>query len=152
MRRSPAAARSPRGGTPGPTRTGRSRTRRSKRWEPACTRRSDPPSSCGGTGTWAQATTASSQAGSHRLDLRSEEHTSELQSRGHLVYRLLLEKKKTARITALASMLLPSRVELPNGQNDHDGSHSLLRRIGVVCSASYQGVLRWTSAEVSGIV
>src|SRR6266508_3526481 len=25
---------------------------------------------------------------------RSEEHTSELQSRGHLVYRLLLEKKK----------------------------------------------------------
>src|SRR5207253_9567486 len=27
---------------------------------------------------------------------RSEEHTSELQSRGHLVCRLLLEKKKTA--------------------------------------------------------
>src|SRR5690625_478485 len=27
------------------------------------------------------------------LDLRSEEHTSELQSRGHLVCRLLLEKK-----------------------------------------------------------
>src|SRR5437660_8846870 len=36
---------------------------------------------------------------------RSEEHTSELQSRGHLVCRLLLEKKKkkrtrTKRITA----------------------------------------------------
>src|SRR5439155_20741237 len=29
----------------------------------------------------------------HRAD-RSEEHTSELQSRGHLVCRLLLEKKK----------------------------------------------------------
>src|SRR5439155_6379310 len=29
-----------------------------------------------------------------RRDLRSEEHTSELQSRGHLVCRLLLEKKK----------------------------------------------------------
>src|SRR5690625_5787625 len=29
-----------------------------------------------------------------RLALRSEEHTSELQSRGHLVCRLLLEKKK----------------------------------------------------------
>src|SRR5690625_2967297 len=29
--------------------------------------------------------------------LRSEEHTSELQSRGHLVCRLLLEKKKTIR-------------------------------------------------------
>src|SRR5437660_3065255 len=28
-------------------------------------------------------------------ELRSEEHTSELQSRGHLVCRLLLEKKKT---------------------------------------------------------
>src|SRR5690625_6537255 len=30
---------------------------------------------------------------SHRM--RSEEHTSELQSRGHLVCRLLLEKKNT---------------------------------------------------------
>src|SRR2546422_6467522 len=30
----------------------------------------------------------------HRADLRSEEHTSELQSRLHLVCRLLLEKKK----------------------------------------------------------
>src|SRR2546429_5853412 len=30
-----------------------------------------------------------------RADLRSEEHTSELQSRLHLVCRLLLEKKKT---------------------------------------------------------
>src|SRR5439155_21700447 len=29
--------------------------------------------------------------------VRSEEHTSELQSRGHLVCRLLLEKKKHAR-------------------------------------------------------
>src|SRR5690625_7895184 len=29
--------------------------------------------------------------------VRSEEHTSELQSRGHLVCRLLLEKKKTTR-------------------------------------------------------
>src|SRR5690625_7049054 len=31
--------------------------------------------------------------GSRRM-IRSEEHTSELQSRGHLVCRLLLEKKK----------------------------------------------------------
>src|SRR5690625_7123360 len=30
-------------------------------------------------------------------DRRSEEHTSELQSRGHLVCRLLLEKKKKKR-------------------------------------------------------
>src|SRR2546429_5451238 len=52
---------------------------------------------------------------------RSEEHTSELQSRLHLVCRLLLEKKKNERVHtardlrfALASMLhtrdsLPSR-------------------------------------------
>src|SRR5207253_9521355 len=31
---------------------------------------------------------------SPHLTIRSEEHTSELQSRGHLVCRLLLEKKK----------------------------------------------------------
>src|SRR5690625_6070229 len=31
-----------------------------------------------------------------RQHSRSEEHTSELQSRGHLVCRLLLEKKKTS--------------------------------------------------------
>src|SRR5690625_5164141 len=30
-------------------------------------------------------------------DVRSEEHTSELQSRGHLVCRLLLEKKKPCK-------------------------------------------------------
>src|SRR5258707_12543225 len=35
------------------------------------------------------------QAGtSHQINLRSEEHTSELQSRQYLVCRLLLEKKK----------------------------------------------------------
>src|SRR5690625_5656121 len=34
-----------------------------------------------------------SRMGKH-IDPRSEEHTSELQSRGHLVCRLLLEKKK----------------------------------------------------------
>src|SRR5437660_8288516 len=34
------------------------------------------------------------RTGGRRSQLRSEEHTSELQSRGHLVCRLLLEKKK----------------------------------------------------------
>src|SRR5687768_18208726 len=34
--------------------------------------------------------------------LRSEEHTSELQSRLHLVCRLLLEKKKNHKLTTLA--------------------------------------------------
>src|SRR5690625_6614402 len=33
------------------------------------------------------------------IEYRSEEHTSELQSRGHLVCRLLLEKKKTNEYT-----------------------------------------------------
>src|SRR5579884_4409391 len=41
---------------------------------------------------------------------RSEEHTSELQSRGHLVCRLLLEKKK-AHISATAN-------EIKNDVND----------------------------------
>src|SRR5437870_10380762 len=35
-----------------------------------------------------------SRAAPDRGRIRSEEHTSELQSRGHLVCRLLLEKKK----------------------------------------------------------
>src|SRR2546429_4219638 len=34
------------------------------------------------------------QAALHHVEVRSEEHTSELQSRLHLVCRLLLEKKK----------------------------------------------------------
>src|SRR5439155_17428453 len=34
------------------------------------------------------------------IGVRSEEHTSELQSRGHLVCRLLLEKKKKTRCPA----------------------------------------------------
>src|SRR5437870_8143874 len=39
---------------------------------------------------------ASAEGSGPRGDnIRSEEHTSELQSRGHLVCRLLLEKKKT---------------------------------------------------------
>src|SRR2546422_7646056 len=37
------------------------------------------------------------RAGRPAQGARSEEHTSELQSRLHLVCRLLLEKKKTAR-------------------------------------------------------
>src|SRR2546422_5308384 len=39
--------------------------------------------------------------------LRSEEHTSELQSRLHLVCRLLLEKKKTHRCWHLPPTLYP---------------------------------------------
>src|SRR5437870_10974234 len=39
------------------------------------------------------------------LKLRSEEHTSELQSRGHLVCRLLLEKKKKHTCKCKLSLL-----------------------------------------------
>src|SRR3989442_13433387 len=39
------------------------------------------------------------------VHLRSEEHTSELQSRPHLVCRLLLEKKKQLRTRHLSSEL-----------------------------------------------
>src|SRR2546422_3410682 len=45
---------------------------------------------------------ASKKISTHRLIIfRSEEHTSELQSRLHLVCRLLLEKKKTMRDRSL---------------------------------------------------
>src|SRR3989442_4239345 len=41
-----------------------------------------------------------------RVDHRSEEHTSELQSRPHLVCRLLLEKKKESHtVSRLASIM-----------------------------------------------
>src|SRR2546429_4779097 len=47
-----------------------------------------------------------------QADWRSEEHTSELQSRLHLVCRLLLEKKKrTHRHTCPSSQTLESPVE-----------------------------------------
>src|SRR5206468_10317155 len=38
--------------------------------------------------------------------LRSEEHTSELQSRSDLVCRLLLEKKKNIQISSLSSLII----------------------------------------------
>src|SRR5215813_14586442 len=43
-------------------------------------------------------------ANQSRPDVRSEEHTSELQSRPHLVCRLLLEKKKN-KFIALGSVI-----------------------------------------------
>src|SRR5690606_39431688 len=52
--------------------------------------------------------------GDHRVDaadLRSEEHTSELQSRENLVCRLLLEKKKTASVSREVMTALPAGAE-----------------------------------------
>src|SRR5258708_26770585 len=49
-------------------------------------------------------------------NLRSEEHTSELQSPDHLVCRLLLEKKKnhSTPVVAIHSILLPRAHAPPN--------------------------------------
>src|SRR2546428_6195046 len=51
-------------------------------------------------------------------DLRSEEHTSELQSRSDLVCRLLLEKKKNQQIDLLVLRrivyVLFSEIDVPN--------------------------------------
>src|SRR5690348_18037321 len=41
----------------------------------------------------------------HASDVRSEEHTSELQSPVHLVCRLLLEKKKKKKLTTFITKL-----------------------------------------------
>src|SRR5207253_7228251 len=49
---------------------------------------------------------------SRRTKQRSEEHTSELQSRGHLVCRLLLEKKKKKLALRVKFMNAPHFVEL----------------------------------------
>src|SRR2546422_5549231 len=43
--------------------------------------------------------------------VRSEEHTSELQSRLHLVCRLLLEKKKKAQLSVLCALQSESEVQ-----------------------------------------
>src|SRR5258708_31796471 len=44
------------------------------------------------------------------IAVRSEEHTSELQSPDHLVCRLLLEKKKTKKITLYHSTRAPTKL------------------------------------------
>src|SRR2546422_4530413 len=51
------------------------------------------------------------QAHWERLNTRSEEHTSELQSRLHLVCRLLLEKKKKKRS---CNTVMTSRISARN--------------------------------------
>src|SRR5439155_27304382 len=63
---------------------GSARARRRARWRGSCRRRQ---------------TSDSARAARTRGSARSEEHTSELQSRGHLVCRLLLEKKKKYKNT-----------------------------------------------------
>src|SRR2546429_5351867 len=51
---------------------------------------------------------------------RSEEHTSELQSRLHLVCRLLLEKKKTKKTTAYNIIVCTRRTTASRQQSASD--------------------------------
>src|SRR5438876_8015600 len=62
------------------------------RTHPYCPRRARVAS------TFARTEGRSASSADRRSDLRSEEHTSELQSPVHLVCRLLLEKKKKKNI------------------------------------------------------
>src|SRR5689334_23439732 len=89
------------------------------------------------------------KSGSGSSMMRSEEHTSELQSQFHLVCRLLLEKKKEARLHVLQGDVGGLRVECPHVPLDHHrccdhaasldfldrGSSSVMhvRRSGLTC-------------------
>src|SRR5439155_24263952 len=66
-------------------------------WAVSPTARRLPPWRRPTTWEWCRTTPSARSARRHACNwppARSEEHTSELQSRGHLVCRLLLEKKK----------------------------------------------------------
>src|SRR5690625_6426726 len=68
---------------------------RAARWDSLHVRRSDGPPMAGQVeGRLSGEPPHKSKTNSFFGPPRSEEHTSELQSRGHLVCRLLLEKKK----------------------------------------------------------
>src|SRR5437870_8769075 len=67
----------------------------------------------------------------HRRDVvglvRSEEHTSELQSRGHLVCRLLLEKKKNNKIHYILLIVqLSSSIDPSYNEQTHIIYHNKL--------------------------
>src|SRR5690625_6367291 len=64
--------------------------------------------------------------GAGRRQERSEEHTSELQSRGHLVCRLLLEKKKRGRVTKINKITVIKRTE-KEGRAERDMCHVINR-------------------------
>src|SRR6266699_6979237 len=60
----------------------------------------------------AAATSQGVCSGNPNITCRSEEHTSELQSRPHIVCRLLLEKKKTI----IQSVYKITKVDEPNNE------------------------------------
>src|SRR5690625_7046199 len=61
---------------------------------------------CFNTGSAGCAVIVCSTYSTHQCPLRSEEHTSELQSRGHLVCRLLLETKKIENSFIIIRLLI----------------------------------------------
>src|SRR2546429_4529406 len=87
--------RSPTRASSGDRTAGRSRRVSGRKTSPTGTERSTRSKRRGRPRAWA------SRAPGCRGSWRSEEHTSELQSRLHLVCRLLLEKKKQNEITRL---------------------------------------------------
>src|SRR5262245_62548268 len=66
----------------------------------------------------------SSKTPSRLLQVRSEEHTSELQSLRHLVCRLLLEKKKKLRVRDLEDRCHALRLGRRHRQLPGCGSHA----------------------------
>src|SRR5690625_6144273 len=61
-----------------------------------------------------------------RVQQRSEEHTSELQSRGHLVCRLLLEKKKN-RMHATSNLTQLKNSVISKGNTSSTSTLSILQ-------------------------
>src|SRR5690554_7591438 len=76
-----------------------------------------------------------------RFPRRSEEHTSELQSRPHLVCRLLLEKKKLKEDSKSLRLILPQRLL-------QDAREYVVRLVALECELSHTvEVMRPTSAQ-----
>src|SRR3989442_4200695 len=69
---------------------------------------------------------------------RSEEHTSELQSRPHLVCRLLLEKKKYSAAALTLTDLAFGKVNVISCST-HWGKPSLRNRVGGLQNSQYLG-------------
>src|SRR2546430_4174751 len=67
--------------------------------------------------------------------LRSEEHTSELQSQSNLVCRLLLEKKKKH----VCDLRIDASVHIAGHQPEHEDASALIRAASVVTAADRCG-------------
>src|SRR2546429_5147826 len=68
---------------------------------------------------WSPTPDAQASAAARQL-ARSEEHTSELQSRLHLVCRLLLEKKKNQQVVCSCTSCVPITTSPPTTTNTSD--------------------------------